>query len=152
MITVQPSTVDLIEAAPNIEAFLAEYADESAVKGMPQPYPRWDAYRALEGAGMLHVTSATLGAELVGMVGVLVALMPRFATPFASTESFFVAKAHRGSLVGLKLLAAAEARAEEAGAPGLLVSAPFGSRLCALLPKVGYTESGVSFFKKVAHG
>lgn len=152
MMTVQPSTVALIAAAPNIEAILAEYADESTVDGLPRPYPRWDAYRALEGAGMLHMTSATMGPDLVGLIGVLVAQLPRFSVPFASTESFFVAKAHRKSMAGLKLLAAAEAKAAAVGAPGLLVTAPFEGKLYELLPKVGYAEVGRSFFKKVAHG
>ena len=68
-------------------------------------------------------------------------------TARAITESFFVAKVHRDSGAGLKLLRAAEQKARALGSPGLLVSAPFGGTLVQVLPRAGYTETNRVFFK-----
>jgi hypothetical protein len=81
---------------------------------------------------------------------VLAAPLPHYGRTVAVSESFFVAKAHRASMAGLKLLAAAEALACRIQSPGLLVSAPSGGRLAELLPKCGFVETNRVFFRKVA--
>lgn len=148
---IAPCTIADLETSPNIEALLAEYAAESAVDGLPTAYPRWEAYAALEAAGMLHVIGATLEPGLVGFITILTAPQLRYSVPLAISESFFVARTHRPSGVGLRLLCAAEDLARDLGSPGLLVSAPYGGKLFELLPRAGYLETGRSFFKKVAH-
>ncbi len=148
---VRPSTVAEITGAPEFGALIAEYAAESAIDGMPPPQARMSQYRELEAAGLLSVIAAVAATgELAGFISVLSAPLPHYGRTVAVSESFFVAKAHRASMAGLKLLAAAEALTAEIRSPGLLVSAPYASKLADLLPMVGYVETSRVFFKKVA--
>jgi GNAT superfamily N-acetyltransferase len=146
------SSIAALEAAPNMPDLLAEYASEAAIDGLPPPYPKWEAYRTLETAGLLHVLSATVGDELAGFITVLAAPLPRYSAPVATSESFFVARAHRKTGAGLKLLRAAEDKARDLGSSGLLVSAPSGGTLAQVLPRVGYAETNRVFFKQVRRG
>jgi GNAT superfamily N-acetyltransferase len=148
--SVQKSTVAEIEASDNFAELIAEYASESAIDGLPSPAGRLDIYRHLENSGMLHVFSATLGGRLIGFISVLAPVLPHYGVSVAVSESFFVAKEHRRTMAGLKLLRAAEAKARDLGSPGLLVSAPYGGKLFQLLPRLGYTETNRIFFKKAS--
>lgn len=129
----------------------AEYAAESAIDGLPPPAVKMETYRQLERARVLHAFSARLDGALVGFITVLAPILPHYGVPVAVSESFFVAKAHRRTGAGLKLLRAAENKARALGSPGLLVSAPFEGTLFKVLPRVGYGETNRVFFKKVAH-
>jgi|HubBroStandDraft_5_1064220.scaffolds.fasta_scaffold237774_2 GNAT superfamily N-acetyltransferase len=151
-LVVGPATVAEIEAAPTIAGLFAEYADESLVKGLPAPSAKWGVYRGLEAGGLLFPYAATLAGELVGFITVLVSLLPRYSQPLAVAESFFVAGAHRKTGAGVRLLRAAETKARELGAPGLLVSAPFGGRLFEVLPRLGYAETNRIFFRSFDDG
>jgi GNAT superfamily N-acetyltransferase len=146
---VRPSTVAEIETASTFSDLIAEYAAECHIAGMPPPQARMEQYRDLEAKGFLSVFAAVVEGELVGFISVLCAPLPHYSLSGAVSESFFVAKAHRGTLAGLKLLAAAEQKAAELGSPGLLVSAPFEGKLFELLPKLGYAETNRVFFKQV---
>lgn len=145
---VQKSTVAEVEAAPTFVALLAEYAAESAIAGMPPPAAKMVTYRQLEAAGLLQVFSAVSEGELIGFISFLAAPLPHYGISVAVSESFFVAKAHRGTGAGVKLLHAAEAKAREIGSPGLLVSAPFEGDLFHVLPRLGYTEASRIFFRR----
>jgi GNAT superfamily N-acetyltransferase len=147
---VAPCAIADIEGAPNLASLAEEFADETLVTGLPRSDPNWPAYRALEAAGMLHPIAARLDGVLIGFIGVLVAPMPRYSVPVATTERFFVAKAHRKTGAGLQLLRAAEDKARELGSPGLLVIAPYKGDLFHVLPRVGYQESNRVFFKPIA--
>jgi GNAT superfamily N-acetyltransferase len=151
MMTVQPSTVAAIEGAPEFAALAAEYADETLIAGMPPPAARWATYHALETAGLLSVFAARIshGGELIGFISVLAAILPRYGEPVAMCESFFVARAHRKTGAGLRLLKAAEQKARAIGSRGLVVSTPFGGDLFKVLPRLGYDECARVFFKKV---
>lgn len=134
---------------PDFPALMAEYAAESAIDGMPSPLVKMERYQDFEDAGMLQFFAAFDATKLVGFISVLSAPMLHYSRSVAVSESFFVTPAHRGR-TGLKLLSAAEAHAAEIGSPGLLVSAPHGSRLATLLPKRGFTQTNDVFFKKAA--
>jgi GNAT superfamily N-acetyltransferase len=116
---------------------------------MPRTAPNWDAYRQFEAAGILHPIAARLDGVLIGFIGVLLAPLPRHSVPIATTERFFVLKAHRKTGAGLKLLRAAEEKARALGSPGLLVTAPFAGDLFQVLPRVGYAETNRVFFKSL---
>jgi GNAT superfamily N-acetyltransferase len=152
MLTVEPSTVAGISTAEQFPKLAAEYAAESAIDGLPPPAARMETYRQLERAGMLHAFAARYDDALVGFITVLAPILPHYSVPVAVSESFFVAKAHRSTGAGLKLLRAAEDKARALGSPGLLVSAPFEGALFKVLPRIGYVETNRVFFKKVAHG
>lgn len=152
MLTIAPSTVAGISNAPEFPALAAEYAAESAIDGLPPPAAKMATYRQLERAGMLHAIAARHDDALVGFITVLAPVLPHYSVPVAVSESFFVARAHRCTGAGLRLLRAAEDKARALGSPGLLVSAPFEGNLFKVLPRVGYVETNRVFFKQVAHG
>jgi GNAT superfamily N-acetyltransferase len=149
MLTVAARPLADIVAAATFPQLAAEYERESLVDGMPQPAPDWNAYAALEAAGLLHGFAASIEGELVGFVAVLVAKLPRYAQPIAVTESFFVARAHRRTGAGLRLLRAAEDHARALGCPALVVSAPALGVLAKVLPRRGYAETNRVFLKEL---
>lgn len=149
---IEPSSIAALEQEPGIASLLAEYAAESAIAGLPPPRAQVEVYRLLEAQGGLHVLVARHEGRLIGYITVLASLLPHYSISVAVSESFFVARAHRGTGAGLKLLRAAERLAHQLGSPGLLVSAPFEGDLFKVLPRVGYTETNRVFFKKVSHG
>jgi len=137
---------DVVEA-PEFASLIVEYADESALLGMPSPVLQLDKYEAYESVGALHVIRATVEGELVGFLAMLAnPLNPHYGVPLAVVESFFVTQTWRGTS-GLGLLSKAEELAKQLGSPKLFVSAPVGSRLQALLPKLGYSVTNVVFAK-----
>jgi GNAT superfamily N-acetyltransferase len=146
---VRSRVADVMDA-PAFQKLAAEYEAEALIDGMPAPAARFEAYEALETAGMLHVFAATVEGGLVGFISVLVASLPRYGRPIAVSESFFVAKEHRKTGAGLRLLKAAENEARARGCPGLLVSAPADGTLSQVLPRVGFRESSRIFFKRLA--
>lgn len=149
--TVRPCTIADLERAPNADALLAEYTAESAIPELGPTVRQAELaqYKAMEAAGLLHMLGAFRGDGLmVGFLTLLIAPLPHFGgRPVASTESFFVAAPERRSGAGLKLLRAAEQRAAEQGAAGLLMSAPVGGRLAQVLPRAGYRETSRVFFR-----
>ena len=141
-------TIDELEATSGFTDLLDEYAEESAIAGMPPPAARMDTYRVLQEHGLLFVYAAMEGHRVVGFISVLASVLPHYGRTVAVAESFFVAKAARSSLAGLKLLAVAEDKSRALKSPGLLVSAPYGGKLFELLPKLKYTETNRVFFKR----
>lgn len=148
---IRSSTVAELEAAPTFRALLDEYAAESAIDGLPPPSAKMETYHHLERSGFMHVFSAWAGETLAGFITVLAAPLPHYGKTVAVCESFFVAKEHRCTGAGLKLLRAAETLAEKLGSPGLLVSAPYAGDLFKVLPRVGYVETNRVFFKAAGH-
>lgn len=146
-ITIRPITADEFEQADNLVELLAEYAVECAIPGLGENNVRFDIYRQLEAAGVLHTLGAFRGDTMVGFLSFLVSVLPHYGALTATSESYFVAKSERAGGTGIRLLREAEARAKELGAVGLLVSAPVGGRLAAVLPRIGYGQTNEVFFK-----
>ncbi len=147
---VQPSTIAAIEGAPNFEVLIEEYSAEASTLCLPNPSPDMAFYRRLEAAGYYHALAATDDDGLIGFIGIVSTPLPHGGL-MAATESFFVTKPKRGTAAGLVLLHEAEQKARAIGAPGLGVSAPVGSHLAELLPRLGYTHTNLSFFKRFLH-
>lgn len=143
----QISVDELIECS-EFPALLQEYADECPPKsGMSHTYNK-ATYRALEESGALHSFGAFgEDGELWGFVTLIITMLPKYTSLIGATESFFVASKHRQTGAGIKLLRAAESKASEAGAFGMLVSAPSGGKLAEVMPRSGYEESDVIFFR-----
>jgi GNAT superfamily N-acetyltransferase len=148
-IFIKDSSVTEVESARCFRKLAVEYAAESAIAGLPPPNAKREAYLRLEQSGVLHMISATKDGQLIGLIAVLMAVLPHYGVPVAVSESFFVAKAHRKTGAGLKLLRAAEDKARALGSPGLLVSAPFEGDLFQVLPRIGYRETNRVFFRSV---
>jgi len=152
MLTVEPATITDLWASPGWDGLLEQYAAESAIDGMPHPTTKMEIYAAMEKAGILFTFDARVDGRLVGFIMVLAVNLPHYChVTSAVTESFFVAPEDRGTGAGLRLLKAGEDKAREVGAPGLLVSAPYGGALAEVLPRRGYQETNRVFFKRVTH-
>lgn len=151
--SVRKATFAQLEEHPDFPDLVAEYGAESAMPGLPHYKFDPAKYRNLCAAGLLHTRIAVNESyAVIGFVLVLVTMLPKYSVPVAITEAFFVAKAHRMSGAGLRLLRVAEAIAAERAGGRLLVSAPFGGSLAEVLPRLGYAETNRVFFKQVAHG
>lgn len=144
---VRPCAVADVLQATNIDQIIKEYASESLIKGMSPPLVKMELYQPLEASGALHAFGAFTDDVLVGFIGVLCTVMPHYSACLAVCESFFVLRSARKTGAGIKLLRLAEQCARAAGAPGLLVSAPYDGVLADVLPHVGYTPSNTVFFK-----
>lgn len=144
-----PATLDDLLAAPNWCALFDEYAAECGNDGIGRPDMQVDQYRALEAAGILHVLAAHHAGSLVGYLSYLLTTLPHYGKRIAVSESFFVAEASRGTGAGVALLKAAEDAALDAGAAGLLVSAPAGGRLDKLLDAKRYSHTNNVWFKRL---
>ena len=147
-IDIRRISIDDLRTAPGIDALLRDYAAESSIDGLPVPKAEWLTYARMEHHGALHVIGAYLDGQLVGFCNVLVSLSPHYSVLIAVTESLFVGAAHRSTGAGLALLREAEAIAKEQGAAGMLVSAPLGGTLAAVLEvKKSYRETNRVFFR-----
>ena len=146
-LTVTRATLAEIEASPDLAALLEEYAAESANDEIGPACPQIDTYRAMEAAGLFHAFAARCDGRLIGFMFLLVPVLPHFGRKVGVSESYFVAAEYRKTGAGLRLLHAAEEAAREAGAVGVLVSAPTGGILERVMPGVGYRETNRVFFK-----
>lgn len=146
-LTVTRTTMADIEASPELDALLAEYAAESANNEIGPVSPQFPAYRAMEASGLFHAFAAHREGKLVGFLFLLTPILPHFGKLVGVVESYFVAAAYRKTGAGTQLRVAAEDAARAAGAVGLLLSAPTGGRLDQVLPHVGYRETNRTFFK-----
>ena len=150
---VRKISVAEVFANPAFSSLCREYAEESAIAGLPDPKEKLAAYQALEAGGSdtFSVYGAFLGDTLIGFVALLAPVLPHYGTTIAVAESLFVGKAHRKTGAGMLLIRRAEKRAREMGSPGILFSAPTGGRLAVLLPRIGYRETNRVFMKGFTH-
>lgn len=146
-ITIKPITADEFEQADDLVELLAQYAVESSIHGLGEINVRFDIYRQMEAVGALHTLAAYREGRMVGFLALLVSVLPHYGALTATTESFFVTQSARAGGTGLRLLRAAEDKARELGAVGLLVSAPAGGRLAQVMPRIGYGHTNEVFFK-----
>lgn len=148
-IDIGPSSVAEVFAAPNIDSVLAEYAAESSIAGLPAATPNRDMYAQLEATGFMQVVAAWQGEQLAGFIVLVVTPNPHYSQAIAVSESFFVAAKYRKTGAGLQLLGVAEILARQKGAVGMFVSAPVGSRLAQIMPRVGYPATTQAFFRSL---
>ena len=146
----RPTSFYTLETCPQFAALLDEYALECGIEGLPPPKIKIETYKKLESLGSLGLVGAYLDKTMVGFIVVLVHELPHYSANIAMSESFFVAKEHRKTGAGLKLLKEAEQIATKLNCCGLLVSAPFNGRLFEILPKIGYVETNRVFFRNLA--
>ena len=145
------ATIAEIEAAPNLAELVEEYAQESAIDGLPHPTVRTEMYRQLEAAGVLFSLASYVDDKLIGFCGVLSSLNPHHGVRLAVVESFFVAKEYRKTGAGIQMKRAAERHAEEIKSPGILFVSPVGGVLYDVLIQDGYVESNRVLFKKLPY-
>jgi GNAT superfamily N-acetyltransferase len=133
-VSIRQCSVAELEAAPNFAALLDEYAQESAIDGLPPPKAKIETYRALNKAGALTVIAAFYDFDYVaGFITVLVHDLLKYSEQGATCEAFFVAKDKRKTGAGFKLKAEARQFARDKGVAGLFYSAKPGSSLDLML-------------------
>lgn len=137
----------LIERSPELPALLAEYAAESANDEIGPVCPHMPTYRLMESAGGFYSFGAFFDGHLVGFLFLLTPVLPHYSRKVAVGESFFVASAYRKTGAGNQLRQAAENLARDAGAAGIMFSAPTDGALEKVLPGVGYDDKARVFFK-----
>ncbi len=149
-ITVRQTSVAEVFAHPSFPVLCREYAEESAIAGLPVPQEKLSAYQALEASGSsaFSLYGAFLGDVLVGFVVLLTPVLPHYGAAIAVAESLFVGSAYRKTGAGMLLIRQAERRAREVRSPGMLFSAPSGGRLSVLLPRIGYRETNRVYLKE----
>lgn len=147
-LSIEKCSIAELEAAPNFTALLDEYAEESAIAGLPPPRRKMDQYKLIEGSGSFFPLGAYLCDLLIGFAAVLMPVIPHYGVAVAVTESIFVAMEHRKTGAGLRLIHEAERIASEGKSPGLLVTAGIHSPLVIVLPRIGYVETNRVFFRK----
>lgn len=125
----------------------AEYAAECAIAELPPPNMQIDQYNAMDAAGIIYPLGAYFEGTLIGFITIICSVLPHYGVKVAVSESFFVGKQWRKSGAGHKLREAAEKYAAESGCIGVLLSAPVGGDLSKILPRVGYRETSLVFFK-----
>lgn len=126
------------------------YAAECAIDNLPRPAADPAMYKEMIGMDSLKLLGYFSDGALVGIISVMVIQAPHYGRIMASVESFFVHPRHRSGGSGIKLLRAAEKLAGECGAIGLIVSAPVGSALSAVLASlVGYRKTNEVFIRGI---
>lgn len=134
-VIIRPCTVAEIEQSASFPALIAAYAQESSIPELGEVSADMDTYRDFEARGAMYAIGA-FAPELVGVATVLIYGLPHYAgRRIASMESLFVLPSARRNGTGMRLLQAAKDLARDFGAPGLLVSAPVGSRLDKVLQR-----------------
>jgi GNAT superfamily N-acetyltransferase len=149
VIEVAAETVADLMSDPDIEALVAEYECESKSPELPAAQPQWEQYGAMERAGLLDVIAAREEGRLIGFVTVLRSNLPHYGGSVCVVESLFVRAARRRTGAGRALIKAAEALAVQYGG-SLLITAPAGSALDVVLPRLGYRHSNTVFIRRLA--
>lgn len=93
-----------------------------------QADPDFEAYRALEAAGVLRCVGAFDGEKLVGFANYILYGLPHFkGKRLASSESLWLDDAYRGRGLGRQLIESMGAFAREDGAYGMYLGAKIGT-------------------------
>ena len=149
---VRRCTVDELESAPNFAAVLAEYEAESAAPEVGPVNAQMDVYRALEAADKFYlIASFDTDGNIAGFIAILAVVVPHYGVLTTTVESFFVAKEHRCTGLGLSLLNEAERLATTLGSKAMLVSAPVNGALDRVMTKrKSYRHGNNAYLKALA--
>jgi GNAT superfamily N-acetyltransferase len=140
----RPVSFTEILDSPRAKALLKEYAKECSIPELGFPNPQRETYARMEEAGLMYALGAFQGEDLVGFATILVFVLPHYGTKIANVESLFLAKSHRVSNAGVRLMETIEAQAESMLCIAVLYNARAGSsleRLLTYLPSYQRTNS-----------
>lgn len=143
---IRPCTLDEVTQS----GLLDLYSAECAIDNLPRPAADPNMYKEMIGMGSLELLGYFSDDTLVGIISVMIIQAPHYGRVMASVESFFVHPRHRAGGAGIKLLRAAEKLAGECEAIGLIVSAPVGSALSAVLTSLDrYRKTNEVFIRGI---
>lgn len=149
MTEVKRITFAELTASAGCDDLVSEYADECQIAGLPRFKYDSSTYYLLENSGAMIFAAAFVEDTLVGFATMIVTQLPHYSRIVAIVESIFVTKKHRGSGAGMMLIREMELLAKDNEAIGILISAPKGGRLNALMPNIGYAHTNEVFFKGI---
>jgi len=147
---VHSTTIAALEASPGFSELLQQYEAETLIPGVPSPEVNLESLRQLEEADAIHVLAATSEGRVIGYLALLAPFLAHYGRAVAVCESFVMSKAHLDTGDGLKLIRAAEDKAREIGAPGLLMTVDLGTDWPDLLWRIGYEERSRVFTKNLS--
>ena len=145
MVYIRRCSINEIRYDVRAERMIAAYAAECAI---PDAQPQWDAYKAMEDAGVLVCFAADVDYNLVGFVSVIVARMPHHGKLVATVESIYASPEYREEGAGNQLMATAEKFARGQGCVCLTYTARVGSRLETILALRAGCERSHEMFTK----
>jgi GNAT superfamily N-acetyltransferase len=149
MTEVRRITFAELTASDQWDGLVSEYSDECQIAGLPRCKGDNSTYYLLENSGLMNFAAAFVGDTIVGFSILMVTQLPHYSRIIAVVDSIFVAKKHRNSGAGMMLIREMESLAKDNEAIGILVSAPKGGRLNALMPNIGYAHTNEVFFKSM---
>lgn len=126
-----------IVADPRAEFLFAEYAEECSIGELGQINPQCGLYQQMEDSGAMQAFGVYLDGGLVGFATVLTWIVPHYGRKISSTESIFIASAHRSTVSGRDFLSFLESFAKGKGAHDFQCTAPTGSRFERFLEMCG---------------
>lgn len=131
---------------------LAEHWDEVALnKGLMVLNPDEQRYLALEATGQFFALAAWDGDDLVGYSGNFIGQHLHYAgLRYANNDVLFVAKGHRATPLGLRLIRETVAEAQRRGARMMLWHAKYETQMAALLVRMGYLVQDVIYSRELA--
>lgn len=130
---IRPVTFAAILDAPNSEALLAEYARECSIPEIGEFNPQRAMYAAMEASGGFKVFGVFHMEQIIGFFALLIYVLPHYGQRIATTESIFLALAHRRAPVWQQMRKFIREYAKEQGCRTVLLTAPAESRFEKLL-------------------
>ena len=140
--TVAFQTESFSQAWPDAGPLLMRHWDEVAAKEITGPLDVDEKlYRQMDSAGLLHITTARAGHELVGYAAYLIYRNHHYRQKLiADADVFFLAPEYRCGLCGLRLLKSAEAALIERGVTTIVQKVKVAHDCGALFRRMGYAH------------
>lgn len=136
---------------PSNSYMIEEYAEECSIHLLSKPNAQFETYAKLEFAGAIECFGAYIGEKLIGFVCVMISNLPHYGCNVLIIESIFVLKAYRRGRTGLELIKHVELLAKNKNASSVFLSAPNGSVLSEICPKLGFEATNIVFCKKISN-
>ena len=138
-LTIRPLSVDEL-ASDALAPMVRRHWEEVALhKGLMRLDPDWLRYRAMEQRGLLLALALEVDGEVVGYtLGTVAPHLHYQDLMVYANDAVFVDAKHRGGGVGLRLMRETERVAKSRGAQMAAWHAKQGTRMDALMPRLGY--------------
>jgi len=149
MLEIKQITFMELENSTEFKALTNEYVKEASIKGLPYNGTKLQFYRDLEKGGILYVLGAFLNEKLIGYSVLFPHLLHHRNIQVVINDAIFVAKEHRKTGAGRKLLKVIDEYVKSTGLPGVFMTTPINGALVDVLPHFGYEETNKIFFKKI---
>lgn len=131
----------------DFQSLIKRYSDSSKMDGVPDVNLQTQVYLNMEAMGIFTMFGAFSGDLLVGIIATTAAPVPRHGGILANVEAFYVEPEHRSSGAAKRLLDMAEADVRAKNAVVFSMTAPTGSTLERISPRLGFRHSHSVFTK-----